>query len=916
MSRQEKDALLALFNSFRPSRRVTSFEQLSDGKVLMEVLHQIDATHFKSGPKPRPGSMSGAVNDNWVLKMNTLAPTLEVTSLHEPNFNAIARNPRSAEGSAGLLQISRFCVAVGAMGPSNERVIAKIQALDEGSMVELMKTIEGVMATLPAPVEDPSKADEISPPFTAVRNERDKLISENEELRARCDQLTEQVSSLAKQMDAAKQEQEAEHRASVDSATARATAAAQSAGEAELLRADLQRAEDGLAQTEAELEKQTAIIAELTRNCEELKATASEVSRLREQVEESKQVEERLHRSENVIEKYKKKLEDSAGVRKELRQLEQENAALIDKNSALEVDLRKLSASRAMVDNYRAQVEALEKRVNEQAEEFAHLTVQLEEAQTSERIKELEYAPARRESAISNEGDMSLKVELEADDVIEALSKPQLRLRIRELERKLANAKGSGDDSDRVTTLEGLLADASKARERYQADYLEANRNMLLAQAKLEHILSGKAGDAKQTASAMQQKLDDMAEEREKLYRDTQAAEDAHADLVRQLTAAKADLALVDKDKRSIISSARDEAKTETAKFSEQVNNLQEEIALLRERDRLHLEEIRRLMVDKIELQSAGFERRLSEARSSLGGTLSPKSAERDGLQRRNDELLTEVAKLTDKLKKARAFIKNQDALFRADHDKRLESGTQETAKSYETQIQQLRNELSVAKVGLLRFEVANRSQHNALSLDSRYRLEQQLMLSAWHDLGARVVRDHVGAAGLRRPVPPHSTSSTLKLAHIEFGYESLLEPPSQRLGRLQRHPFLSGDLPPKLELGQPGTAGRRDKDGHVGLLPDVFQVRQKSRNAHLHEIEHTEVDSLHPTSLAMVLYELFCIASHNPQTPQNLRGLIQNIARKVHLQGGVVREVKGLGIGLTLPERMKRNQQAHDVGE
>lgn len=30
------------------------------------------------------------------------------------------------------------------MGPANERVIAKIQALDEGAMVELMKTIEGV----------------------------------------------------------------------------------------------------------------------------------------------------------------------------------------------------------------------------------------------------------------------------------------------------------------------------------------------------------------------------------------------------------------------------------------------------------------------------------------------------------------------------------------------------------------------------------------------------------------------------------------------------------------------------------------------------------------------------------------------------------------------------------------------------
>lgn len=51
MSRQEKDALLALFNSFRPSRRVTSFEQLSDGKVLMEVslVHLPSSSSFLIG---------------------------------------------------------------------------------------------------------------------------------------------------------------------------------------------------------------------------------------------------------------------------------------------------------------------------------------------------------------------------------------------------------------------------------------------------------------------------------------------------------------------------------------------------------------------------------------------------------------------------------------------------------------------------------------------------------------------------------------------------------------------------------------------------------------------------------------------------------------------------------------------------
>jgi protein HOOK3 len=37
MSRQEQAALMAWLNSFRPSRRVTAFDQLSDGKTLMEV---------------------------------------------------------------------------------------------------------------------------------------------------------------------------------------------------------------------------------------------------------------------------------------------------------------------------------------------------------------------------------------------------------------------------------------------------------------------------------------------------------------------------------------------------------------------------------------------------------------------------------------------------------------------------------------------------------------------------------------------------------------------------------------------------------------------------------------------------------------------------------------------------------------
>lgn len=115
--------------------------------------------------------------------------------------------------------------------------------------------------------------------------------------------------------------------------------------------------------------------------------------------------------------------------------------------------------------------------------------------------------------------------------------------------------------------------------------------------------------------------------------------------------------------------------------------------------------------MDKIELQSVGMahnqealerERKLNDLRASLeaSGTSPHSQAQILDLQARNDILTTEVATLNDKLKKARAFIKNQDALFRAEHDKKLSSGFTQQSHDYDNKIAALKNELSVAKVG------------------------------------------------------------------------------------------------------------------------------------------------------------------------------------------------------------------------
>ena len=88
-------------------------------------------------------------------------PSLSLTSLPEPNFSSVVRSPTSPDGLAGLIQIARFCLSIGVWANGNEKVIKKIQGLDEKVMAELMRSIEEVMGTLPE--EDREEGKRISP---------------------------------------------------------------------------------------------------------------------------------------------------------------------------------------------------------------------------------------------------------------------------------------------------------------------------------------------------------------------------------------------------------------------------------------------------------------------------------------------------------------------------------------------------------------------------------------------------------------------------------------------------------------------------------------------------------------------------------------------------------------------------------
>ncbi|KAF0557822.1 HOOK-domain-containing protein [Gigaspora margarita] len=69
---------------------------------------------------------------------------------------------------------------------------------------------------------------------------------------------------------------------------------------------------------------------------------------------------DKLRKSEDVIVKYRKKLEETADIRRTLKALEQENRQLVERNQMVEDEYRKVANYKSLVENYKKQIDALQ----------------------------------------------------------------------------------------------------------------------------------------------------------------------------------------------------------------------------------------------------------------------------------------------------------------------------------------------------------------------------------------------------------------------------------------------------------------------------------------------------------------------------------------------------------------------------
>ncbi|KAG8880218.1 hypothetical protein FRB97_000987 [Tulasnella sp. 331] len=801
---QESAAFIAFFTTFTLSKPVNSVEDFADGAVLFDVLSVVDTQYFRAPSRPATQSA-----DSWILRFNSLKRLYRLltqylvdvlrqptTSLEVPDLQAIAKEHNAPE----TLRLCRLALAVAVQTAKNKDIIARIQGLKEVYQSALMRAIEEVMSSL-LPVDSNSMTGEIMTDddhFYQIQSERSRLSIEKDALEKAYQNLLEEHrttqngldEATAEKLDARAQLKEMKQRVEDDR---KDRADEYLKAEIDRLRTALQKSEDNLAVTENDLDKRTTSVNELTRRRKvgELQVKADEAVKLKDKVDEYRHAADKLAKTENVMGKYKKKLEESADLRRTVKALEEQNASLVDKNASLEEEYRKVAAFKPLMESYKTQVTDLETKGSSKQKDIDTLTFEVNQLKTKmkiiaeertkdaealelyqERVRELELSssrsiPTKSTARISiartmseamnqiidgeppatpilgqdgeDQDDDEGGLQGELDDAISGRTMTDLKLQIRQLMRDLEAAKSNQGEASRVLVLENLLDDANRMKARYEADYLSEHREKLVLQNELEEIRGGKStGDSSEVVIAVRQRLNETVEQLEVLQKKHAELEVNSDRISRDLTIAKSDLNLVNKDQLDILASLRESVNEDKAGLESELNILQGQLRDLKDKNRMQLEQINSLLMEKVDLQSESIghrekmlerEKTFGDLRAVISGKGLPDEAKAKLLAMHEDNVnLAETLKTTQqKLAKTRQFIQTQEKHYQEQQSKSALSSSasisKEVEEAFRLQIKELEKTLAKRK-------------RETEDCHVRYRQEQQLMLSAIHELG------------------------------------------------------------------------------------------------------------------------------------------------------------------------------------
>ncbi|XP_061042490.1 protein Hook homolog 1 isoform X2 [Eubalaena glacialis] len=328
------DSLIIWLQTFNTAAPCQDVKQLTNGVAMAQVLHQIDVAWFNESWLSR---IKEDIGDNWRIKASNLKKVLQgimgyyneflgqqISEELIPDLNQITECSDSVE-LGRLLQLILGC-AVNC--EKKQEHIQNIMTLEESVQHVVMTAIQELMSKeiVSSPTND--AVGELEQQLKRALEELQEALAEKEELRQRCQELDMQVTALQDEKNSLVSENEMMNEkldqldGSFDDPN---TMVAKKYFHAQLQLEQLQEenfrleaAKDDYRVHCEELEKQ---LIEFQHRNDELTSLAEETRALKDEIDVLRATSDKANKLESTVEIYRQKLQDLNDLRKQVQDL-------------------------------------------------------------------------------------------------------------------------------------------------------------------------------------------------------------------------------------------------------------------------------------------------------------------------------------------------------------------------------------------------------------------------------------------------------------------------------------------------------------------------------------------------------------------------------------------------------------------
>nr|CAD7396008.1 unnamed protein product [Timema poppensis] len=531
------ESLMEWLQTFDVEAPHQTLEALSDGVAMAQVLNQIAPEWFT---KSWMSKIKSDVGTNWRLKVSNLRKIVEgivdyyqdglnqhFQDFSKPDVNKIGEKCDAAE-MGRLLQLILGC-AINCN--HNQDYITQIRAMEESVQQVIMQAIQEL--------EQISHYPNPSSIIIDQRLDYQKLVSELEaatearnQMAQRCHELDMQVSLLQEEktifsMENKKLVARMQEFETIDDLSAGAGHRyKEMRKQNDTLKEEMFKIETSRDDYRLKVEIQEKEILELQSKLEDLQKTADEARHLKDEVDILRETAEKVVHYEATITSYKKKLEESGDLKRQVKILEDKNTYYMQQNLELEEEIKKSGTWKPQLEMYRKQNMELHQKLNEEKKradkiefeskkllekldslqiEKERLTVERDMLkETNEELKCFQLQQ-RSKTNITQNASIALLDETGPENMIPPEVKEKL-VRLQH-ENKLLKLNQRGSEVDKLPVVQALLDDTTQQVNQLQLENQLANQRVLELESQIEEL--NETGDAgmKHRLSELQNQL-------------------------------------------------------------------------------------------------------------------------------------------------------------------------------------------------------------------------------------------------------------------------------------------------------------------------------------------------------------------------------------------------------------------------